>query len=53
MTVICEGGVFLRWLGYYGETAASRMLHPNQLWRNTHHSLRFAIFYLCSGTVTA
>jgi hypothetical protein len=26
----------LRRLGWYGETAASRMLHPNRLRRNTH-----------------
>jgi hypothetical protein len=37
MTVACEGrGVLVRGLGCYGETAASRMLHPNRLRRNTH-----------------
>jgi hypothetical protein len=37
MTVACElGGVIVRGLGCYGETAASRMLHPNRLRRNTH-----------------
>jgi hypothetical protein len=42
MMVAYEGGVFLRKLGYYGETAAWRMLHPNRLRRNTHNGLRFA-----------
>jgi hypothetical protein len=51
--VAYEGGVFLRWLGWYGETAASRMVHPNQLRLNSHHGLRFASCHPCSGMVTA
>jgi hypothetical protein len=44
-----RGGVLVRRLGWYGETAASRMLLPNRLRRNTHACLDFVSYDPRSG----
>jgi hypothetical protein len=43
-TIRREGAVIVRRLGWYGETAASRMLHSNRLRRNTHPGLNCASY---------
>jgi hypothetical protein len=51
--VVCEGGARAQALGWYGEQAASRMLHPNRLRRNTHPGLSSASYRPTPGAVTA
>jgi hypothetical protein len=39
-----RAGLLVHRLGWYGETAASRMLHPNRLRRNSHPGISFASY---------